>query len=154
MRFRPNGPDIPDDLIALQERGETIFICGAGISRMIGLPSFRELVERVYSELGEDWRMHPAEREVMRDDGLLAHQYDRVLRSLERRLSASDLPRNRGMRERVRAAVRAALSPAKDANLDNHLALLELSRDEEGQSRLITTNFDSRHDGASGLSPR
>jgi NAD-dependent SIR2 family protein deacetylase len=152
MRFRPDGPDIPDDLIALQEKGETIFICGAGISRMIGLPSFRGLVERVYAALGEDWRMHPAEREVMRDDGLLAHQYDRVLRSLEKRLSASDLPRNRGMRERIRAAVRAALSPAEDANLDNHLALLELSRDEEGQSRLITTNFDTLferawHDG-------
>jgi hypothetical protein len=68
MRFRPDGPDIPDDLIALQEKGETIFICGAGISRMIGLPSFRGLVERVYAELGEDWQMHPAEREVMRDD--------------------------------------------------------------------------------------
>jgi NAD-dependent SIR2 family protein deacetylase len=152
MRFRPDGPDIPDDLIALQEKGETIFICGAGISRMIGLSSFRGLVERVYAELGEDWRMHPAEREVMRDDGLLAHQYDRILRSLERLLSASDLPRNRGMRERIRAAVRAALSPAKDANLGNHLALLGLSRDEEVQSRLITTNFDTLferawHDG-------
>jgi hypothetical protein len=143
MRFRPDGPDIPDDLIALQEKGETIFICGAGVSRMIGLPSFRGLVERVYAELGEDWQMHPAEREVMRDGGELAHQYDRVLRSLERRLAASDLPRNRGMRERIRAAVRTALLPPEDGDLDNHLALLELSRDEEGQPRLITTNFDT-----------
>ena len=77
----------------------------------------------------------------MRDGGCLAHQYDRVLRSLERRLAASDLPRNRGMRERIRVAVRAALAPPTHANLDNHFALLELSRDEEGQSRLITTNF-------------
>jgi hypothetical protein len=66
MRFLPDRPDIPDELVALQERGETIFICGAGVSRMIGLPSFRGLVERVYAELGEDWQRHPAEREVMR----------------------------------------------------------------------------------------
>jgi NAD-dependent SIR2 family protein deacetylase len=143
MRFRPDGPDIPDDLVTLQEKGETIFICGAGVSRMVGFPSFRGLVERVYSDLGEDWRLHPAEHEVMRDGGSLAGQYDRVLRGLERRLAASDLPRNRGMRERIRAAVRAALLPTMEADLSNHLALLELSRDEEGQSRLITTNFDT-----------
>jgi hypothetical protein len=143
MRFRPDGPEIPDELVALQERGQTIFICGAGVSRMVGLPSFRGLVERVYAELGEDWERHPAEREVMRDYGRLAHQYDRVLRSLERRVAASDLPRNRGMRERIRAAVRTALAPPIGANFDNHLALLELSRDEEGRSRLITTNFDT-----------
>ena len=79
----------------------------------------------------------------MRDDGQLAHQYDRVLRSHERRVAASDLPRNRGMRERIRAAVRTALAPPIGANFGNHLALLELSRDEEGRSRLITTNFDT-----------
>jgi hypothetical protein len=79
MRFRPDGPDIPDDLIALQEKGETIFICGAGVSRMIGLPSFRGLVEKVYAELGEDWQMHPAEREVMRDGGELGSGPIKVL---------------------------------------------------------------------------
>ena len=35
MRFRPDGPDIPDELVALQEKGDTIFICGAGVSRMV-----------------------------------------------------------------------------------------------------------------------
>ena len=47
------------------------------------------------------------------------------------------------MRERIRTAVRTALAPPIGAKLDNHQALLELSRDEEGQSRLITTNFDT-----------
>ncbi len=143
MRFRPNGPDVPDELVALQEKGEVIFICGAGVSRSIGLPDFRELVTRIYAELGEDWNRHPAEREVMQEEGRLAGQYDRCLRSLERRLAASDLPRNRGMRKRMRTAVRNALVVPADASLDYHLALLELSRDAEGQSRLITTNFDT-----------
>ncbi|HWY82006.1 MAG TPA: hypothetical protein VNY10_08780 [Roseiarcus sp.] len=72
MRFRPDGPDIPDELVALQEKGDTIFICGAGVSRMVGLPSFRGLVESVYEDLGEDWRQHAAEREVMEHGGRLA----------------------------------------------------------------------------------
>jgi hypothetical protein len=143
MRFLPDGPDIPDELITLQEEGQVIFICGAGVSMTVGLKSFRGLVEKIYQELGEDWEIHPAEREVMREDGRLAYQYDRMLRSLEKRLAASNLPRNRGMRERMRNAIRNALTPPDQANLENHLVLLELSRDEEGQSRILTTNFDT-----------
>jgi SIR2-like domain len=138
MQFLPNGPDIPADLIVAQEKGETVFICGAGVSRTVGLPLFRELVEGVYQELGEDWSLHPAEREGMR-----YAQYDRVLRSLERRLAAKDLPRARGMLGRIRAAVSAKLAPPAAADLANHLALLKLSRDDEGRSRLLTTNFDT-----------
>jgi NAD-dependent SIR2 family protein deacetylase len=63
MQFLPNGPDIPADLIAAQEMGETLFICGAGVSRTAGLPLFRGLVQGVYQALGEDWRLHPAERD-------------------------------------------------------------------------------------------
>jgi hypothetical protein len=57
MHFLPNGPDIPDDLVALQEKGQTIFVCGAGVSRTIGLPLFHEVVEGVCRELGEDWSL-------------------------------------------------------------------------------------------------
>jgi SIR2-like domain len=142
MRFKPNGPDIPAELIAAQEKGETIFVCGAGVSRTVGLPLFRGLVEGIYRELSEDWRLHPAEREGMQQDGQLFGQYDRVLRSLERRLAASDSPRNRGMRARIRAAVRTVLAPP-GMKLENHLELLRLSRDAEGRSRLLTTNFDT-----------
>ena len=143
MRFVDAGPDIPYDLIVAQERGETIFVCGAGVSRTAGLPLFHGLVEDVYRRLGENWTHHPAERAGMAPDGKLYGQYDRVLRCLERRLSASDAPRNRNMKERIRAAVREALAPPQEAELSNHLALLELSRDAEGQMRLLTTNFDT-----------
>jgi hypothetical protein len=142
MRFIPKGPDIPTELIAAQEKGETIFICGAGVSRTAGLPLFRGLVEGIYKELREDWLRYPAEREGMQEDGELYGQYDRVLRSLERRLAASDAPRNRGMRERIRAAVRTVLAPP-NVKLENHFELLKLSRDSEGRSRLLTTNFDT-----------
>jgi SIR2-like protein len=142
MRFRPSGPDIPAELIAAQEKGETIFVCGAGVSRTVGLPLFRGLVEGIYRELSEDWRRYPAEREGMQEGGELYGQYDRVLRSFERRLAASDSPRNRGMRGRIRAAVRTVLAPP-DIGLENHLELLKLSRDAGGRTRLLTTNFDT-----------
>ena len=111
MRFLPHGPDIPDELITAQEKGQTLFVCGAGVSRTVGLPLFRGLVERVYQKLGEDWNLHPAEREGMRENGVLKGQYDRVLRSLERRLAASDTARNRSMRDRIRAAPSAGQYP-------------------------------------------
>jgi NAD-dependent SIR2 family protein deacetylase len=143
MRFLPAGPDIPVELVAAQEKGQTIFVCGAGVSRGVGLPLFRGLVEGVYQRLGEDWTLYPAEREGMRQGGRLEGQYDRVLRCLERRLAASNAPRNRGMRERIRAAVRHVLAAPDNADLANHLALLELSRDAEGRNRILTTNFDT-----------
>jgi NAD-dependent SIR2 family protein deacetylase len=133
MQFLPHGPDISDELIAAQENGQTIFVCGAGVSRTVGLPLFRGLVEGIYQKLGEDWKLHAAEREGMQEDGHYYGQYDRVLRCLEKRLGASDSPRNRGMRERIRAAVRELLA----------LALLKLSRDAEDCVRLLKTNFDT-----------
>lgn len=114
------------------------------MSRTAGLPLFRGLIEGVYQQLGEDWNLHTAEREGMEPNGQLAGQYDRVLRSLERRLlTASGGPQNRGMRERIRTAVRHVLAPPDNVDLANHLALLELSRDAEGRTRLLTTNFDT-----------
>src|SRR5690606_19149969 len=119
---------IPNELVEAQERGETIFVCGAGVSMASGLPSFRELVEKIYAELGEDWSLHAAEHEGMREDGVLSGQYDRVLRCLERRLSGTNPIHNRRMRERIRSAVRAALDVSIAGSLENHLALMELSR--------------------------
>jgi len=141
VKFLPDGPDIPGDLIAAQERGEVIFVSGAGISKMAGLPLFRGLVEDVYRRLGQDWRLHPAERELM--DGRQGGQYDRVLRCLERRLLGSDPNHSRGMRERIRNAVRESLKPLEGSDLTNHAALLKLSRNASDEVRLVTTNFDT-----------
>lgn len=143
MRFIDIGPDIPNELITAQERGETLFVCGAGVSRTVGLPLFRKLVEQVYDRLGENWVHHPAERAGMVVGGELFGQYDRVLRCLERRLAASESPRNRNMKARIRTAVRDELASPEGADLSNHLALLTLSRDNQGISRLLTTNFDT-----------
>lgn len=155
MKFRADGPDVPANLIASQERGEVLFICGAGVSMHIGLPGFKGLVQKIYDELGEDWAPYGAEREVMADDGSLKGQYDRVVRALERRLAASNVGRTQGMRDRMRAAVRAALATPPESDLTNHAALLALSRGADGQIRLATTNFDTLFEQAwpSGRAP-
>ena len=53
MQFCDGGPDVPDDLISTQLAGEVVFVVGAGVSRRVGLPLFRELVEQVYAHLGQ-----------------------------------------------------------------------------------------------------
>ncbi|WP_420668062.1 SIR2 family protein [Cribrihabitans neustonicus] len=145
MKLLPDGPDIPQELIAAQEKGEVLFICGAGVSMTVGLPSFRGLVAAVYGELGENWHLHPAEREVMEQGGRLAGQYDRVLRLLERRLTAVGTGNAGRLRERLRDAIRIKLQLPQEGevNLEAHAALLDLSRDSESQIRLVTTNFDT-----------
>lgn len=158
MKLLPDGPDIPQELLTAQEKGEVLFICGAGVSMTVGLPSFRGLVAAVYTALGENWRLHPAEREGMEPNGRLLGQYDRVLRSLERRLTVVGTTQASRLRERMRNAVRANLLPPADRDIDlaAHAALLELSRDAESNIRLVTTNFDTLFERAwprQGLAP-
>lgn len=145
MKLLSDGPDIPPELLAAQEKGEVIFICGAGVSMTIGLPSFRELVDAVYVALGENWRLHPAEREIMERNGRLSGQYDRVLRCLERRLTAAGTAQADRLRARLRDAIREKLQPpqVEKDDLNVHAALLDLSRDAESTIRLVTTNFDT-----------
>lgn len=143
MRFVDDGPDIPAELIAAQERGEVVFLCGAGVSMTTRLPSFRELVEAIYGELSETWVGHPAEASVMEKDGAHAGQYDRAIRALERRLTLDGGPAAQRQRLRLRTCVAEQLKAPRKAKLNNHAALLELSKDALGRTRIVTTNFDT-----------
>ena len=131
MRFFEQGTDIPDDLILAVNEGRATFLCGAGVSRRVDLPSFKCLTENVFKRLGESPVDEAAERIAM--DG---EQYDRALRSLEKRT------RPPGMPSLVRDTV-ADLLAAPSVPLPDHIALLQLSRDSEGRPRLLTTNFDT-----------
>ncbi len=143
MRFVDNGPDVPAELIAAQESGEVVFLCGAGVSMTVGLPSFRELVEATYDKLDETWVGHPAEVCVMETDGTHAGQYDRAVRALERRITLDGGSASERQRLRLRTCVSEQLKAPLRAKLDNHAALLALSRDALGRTRIVTTNFDT-----------
>lgn len=61
MRFLEDGADIPDELIRTVTNGDAVFLCGAGVSMRVGLPSFKGLTERVYQKLGESYTNEFAE---------------------------------------------------------------------------------------------
>ena len=52
MRFVKRGPNIPDQLLEARDRGEVVFLCGAGVSYPAGMPTFRGLTQHVLDELG------------------------------------------------------------------------------------------------------
>ena len=131
MRLIEKGADIPDELIRAVTNGSATFLCGAGVSFRVNLPSFEELTERVYARLGDSRNDEPAER-----NAFASKEYDRALRSLEKRTHRPRTP------SRVRDAV-AELLAAPAVALPDHLALLQLSRDSDGRPRLLTTNFDT-----------
>jgi hypothetical protein len=131
VRFLEQGADIPDELIRAVTNGSATFLCGAGVSFRANLPSFKELTERVYARLGESPNDEPAEH-----NAIASKEYDRALRSLEKRTHRP------GTASRVRDTV-AELLAAPTAAFPDHFALLQLSRDSKGRPRLLTTNFDT-----------
>lgn len=132
MRFLENGTDIPDELIGSVTDGTAIFLCGAGVSFEAGMPLFRGLTEQLYMKLGDTRAEEAAERIAFDRE-----EYDRALRSLEKR---THRPRTLS---RVRATVADLLKARDGVDLSRHLVLLQLSRDNDGRHRLLTTNFDT-----------
>lgn len=123
---------IPNDLIRAVTEGGAVFLCGAGVSMRVRMPSFKGLAEQVYHKLGEVYTSEPAERRAFERG-----EYDRALRSLEKRTHQPGTP------SRVRVAVAELLYAAPGVRAPDHLALLQLSRDGEGRPKLLTTNFDT-----------
>jgi hypothetical protein len=132
MRFLEGGADIPNDLIRAVTEGSAVFLCGAGVSMRVRMPSFKGLTEQVYQKLGEVYTNEPAECRAFERG-----EYDRALRSLEKRTHQPGTP------SRVRVAVAELLYAAPGIRAPDHLALLQLSRDGEGRPKLLTTNFDT-----------
>jgi hypothetical protein len=139
LRFIPNGPSIPDDLLNARDAGQVLFFCGAGVSRAkANLPDFKTLSGQVLGLLGSA-ADSPARKlfdaaitseELSGVSGLVP--YDRIFGMLEREFLATE----------VRSAVAEALRPKSDYCLDAHRTLLDLSRTRIGTPRLVTTNFD------------
>ncbi|WP_374315587.1 SIR2 family protein [Aquabacterium sp.] len=133
MRFIPNGPSIPDELLTARDAGQVLFFCGAGVSlAKAKLPDFVTLAERVLEILGSG--LNSSARllfnQAKAQPGTVAT--DRIFGLLEREFDPSD----------VREAVAMALTPPNEASLGAHRLLLDLSRDKAGVPRLVTTNFD------------
>ena len=143
MRFFSDGPSIPNALMEAQLRGEVVFFCGAGVSMPAGLPSFLKLTEQIIKSLGVP-ETAPANRLLMRAseevDPNLSWPFDQIIGLLQRDYGAVA----------VEAEVAKHLKTSRRANVQSHVALLKLSKNAAGQSRLITTNFDRLFEHAAG----
>ena len=143
MRFTENGPEIPDELLLALDEGRVVFFCGAGVSRARArLPDFFDLADQVLESLGVSEHSPAAKILAEARDmeertgvpGLISA--DRVFGLLEREFLSVDIDR----------AVAQALVPDKDADLTAHKLLLDLATSRDGNTKLVTTNFDRLFD--------
>jgi len=164
MRFVPDGPVIPNDLLQKWRDGKVLFLAGAGVSEPAGLPLFKGLALDIYEHLNDG--VHGALTtgdEVGRRDRILGshaltapqkveaelfldNQLDRLFAAMEARLDHDDGGRlkYRNVRGALEAVLRRATSCAQ-----GHKDLLRLSippgrPDASGETlcRIATTNFD------------
>ena len=129
MQFVKNGPEVPDRLLQAHEDGRVVFFCGAGISDPAGLPGFEGLIRQIYADLH-------VTRNAVQEAAFKSKQFDKAIDLLERDVV--------GGRDTVRQRLAKVLTP----NLDvpnataTHNALLTLGRNNDGRTRVVTTNFD------------
>jgi hypothetical protein len=129
MQFVRRGPDIPERLLQAHEDGRVVFFCGAGISYPARLPGFAELVADVYEALATT-------PNAVQQAAIKAGQFDTAIGLLEAEIV--------GGRETVRRTLAGILTPDLSAPnaTSTHQALLTLGKCRNGNTRLITTNFD------------
>lgn len=131
LRFTECGPSIPDELLSARDRGDVVFLCGAGVSMPAGLPSFAGLTKRVLDELGVSPE-HEAWRAVGPADGQgPAVPFDRAFDLLERDYGSAEVKRQ----------VEGALQPTTPER-GHHAVVARLSTNAVGRPRVVTTNFD------------
>src|SRR6516162_6938688 len=139
MRFLPDGPALPDDLLNARDQGQVIFFCGAGVSRAkADLPDFYGLADLVVEKLhvapdSPARRLIAAAKNQERIAGIGGLvPADLVFAALEREFPI----------EEVRAAVATVLRPTARVDISADSTVLDLARDPSGMTRLVTTNFD------------
>jgi NAD-dependent SIR2 family protein deacetylase len=131
MKFTPDGPDIPTDLLNASVRGKVVFLCGAGVSQPAGLPNFKTLTQRVFEHLGLE--MDGAEKFAFGQQ-----RYEEVMGSLSRRVAN---------RRSIYRAIKTELHADRVQNTAAHSTILRLSRDFEGKpdvAPVVRTDFPLR----------
>ena len=145
MRFLPDGPNIPDELLEERDNGNVVFLCGAGVSRPAGMPDFPELARYVVQELGT------AEDAPSR--GMLSQWDDEKNVSVYARPSLDQifnlLQQEYGARQ-IEALIAERLKTKYGTDVSAHETILRLSKSANGKPQIITTNFDLLFEKAAG----
>lgn len=146
-------PPLPEDLMLARDRGEVLFIVGAGASYPAPslLPDFKGLVADIYADIdpamssaiaavrgGTDWDevTDPLDDRQRTELKFFARgEYDVVLGMLERRIDGDP-----GQASTLRIATDKVLKRTTDSN-NLHTSLVRLGQ-RFGKTLLVTTNFD------------
>jgi hypothetical protein len=174
MRFVPDGPRIPNDLLRLWRKGEVLLFAGAGVSVSANLPLFKGLAMDVYEHCGDTaWnplknilrRSNISEKTTNKhiDAGalspkqkvevelMLGNQLDRLFAAMESRLDHDEKgrARSRKVRQGVESVLRRSTKHAPQ-----HADLLRISMPpvavsgKREECRIATTNFDRLFEAA------
>jgi len=129
MQFIRGGPDVPERLLHAHERGKVVFFCGAGVSMPAGLPDFGGLMEQIFHRSSD--KLTPQQKTALKNK-----DYNTAIGLLEKDMV--------GERIAVRKILAEILTPNRNIPnvLGTHKALLQLGKDADGHTRLVTTNYD------------
>ena len=136
MRFLADGPNIPDELLEARDRGEVVFLCGAGVSYPAGMPNFLGLAQHVIHELGTPLGAPSREMLSIWNNGEIPvaarPSLDQIFNLLQLEYDVSEIEYLIAKRLRTRPRT----------NVSTHRTILRLSRSADGKPQIVTTNFD------------
>ena len=150
VRFKANGPAIPDVLLEERDIGNVVFLCGAGVSIPAGMPSFLKLTEQVADELRV-----PRGSKIRR--ALEAHRIDEESAPTGwRRRSLDELFQmlydEYGPEQVVRIVWRRLNESPQTQRY--HGIIARLSANAKGDAQIVTTNFDHLFEPVVGTASR
>ena len=146
MRFKADGPAIPDILLEERDAGNVVFLCGAGVSIPAGLPGFVDLTRHVIDEVDP-----PQDSEIRRAFGPWIDKNSTVPRGVRLGLDHLFQLLNREYgRERVARIVWERLATVDSNCTREHDIVAHISANAEGHPQVVTTNFDRLFESALG----
>ena len=136
MRFFADGPNIPDELLEARDKGNVVFLCGAGVSIPAGMPNFLGLAMSVVDELGVPQNAHLRSLLSYWEDERFPEAarppLDQIFNLLQQEYPASEID----------YLIARRLKTKPQTCVSTHRTILRLSRDAEGKPQIVTTNFD------------
>ena len=144
MRFLSSGLNIPDELLEERDKGNVVFLCGAGVSYPAGMPNFLGLARYVVKEIGTP-QDAPSRKMLSRwnDEDVpedARPSLDQIFNLLQQEYTAGEI--DYLIAKRLKTKPRTCVS--------THETILRLSKGADGTPQIVTTNFDLLFERAAG----
>lgn len=150
LRFISGGPIIPDLLLGERDAGRVVFLCGAGISKPSGMPTFTELMQYVIERLSpqSDSEVRRAFAPWIDVQGVPASArtpFDQIFNLLQLEYGRDQV----GKLVSERLAVTAPQD--QKVRTTEHEIISRISTNQERIPQIVTTNFDHLFEHIPGL---